>query len=335
EALRRDREARTAAAAAAEAAARAAAEAAARAATETDRRAAQEAAFARLCAEAGFAGIAAFEAARLPPGEADALEERIAGFDQALATARAAEAEARRAAEGVAPPDLAALERAAEEAAAEQRAATAAAAALRQRLSDADRLLAAIAEAGRDLAAAREALELRQELAALVAGRNPQNLSLEGFVLRSLLDEALSAANRRLRAMLRGRYQLRRVEDPVRRGVGLDIEVLDEWNGGVRPPGTLSGGEGFCAALAMALGLADTVQAHAGARRIDALFVDEGFGTLDEEALDTAMEVLAGLGGGDRLVGVISHVAELRARIPARLEVTPGRRGSTATFRIG
>ncbi|WP_268237448.1 SbcC/MukB-like Walker B domain-containing protein, partial [Caldovatus sediminis] len=308
---------------------------AARAATEADRRAAQEAAFARLCAEAGFAGIAAFEAARLPPGAADALEGRIAGFDQALATARAAEAAARAAAEGLAPPDLAALERAAEETAAGQRAATAAAAALRQRLSDADRLLAAIAEAGRDLAAARGALELRQELAALVAGRNPQNLSLEGFVLRSLLDEALSAANRRLRAMLRGRYQLRRVEDPVRRGVGLDIEVLDEWNGGVRPPGTLSGGEGFCTALAMALGLADTVQAHAGARRIDALFVDEGFGTLDEEALDTAMEVLAGLGGGDRLVGVISHVAELRARIPARLEVTPGRRGSAATFRIG
>jgi exonuclease SbcC len=205
-------------------------------------------------------------------------------------------------------------------------------------LSDAERLLADIAEAGRALEVARGALELRQDLADLVAGKNAQKLSLEGFVLRSLLDEALAAANRRLRAMLHGRYQVRRVEEPERRnvGVGLDIEVLDEWNGGVRPPGTLSGGEGFCTALALALGLADTVQAHAGARRIDALFVDEGFGTLDEEALDTAMEVLTGLGaGGDRLVGIISHVAELRARIPARLEVTPGRRGSTAAFRVG
>jgi exonuclease SbcC len=152
-----------------------------------------------------------------------------------------------------------------------------------------------------------------------------------------LLDEALAAANRRLRAMLQGRYALRRVEEPERRNaaVGLDIEVLDEWTGQVRPAGTLSGGEGFCAALALALGLADTVQAHAGARRIDALFIDEGFGTLDPEALETAIGVLDGLQGQDRMVGIISHVPELRARVPARLEVEPGRRGSTARFRLG
>src|SRR5690606_14004037 len=159
--------------------------------------------------------------------------------------------------------------------------------------------------AERTLEAARAAYAIREDLAEIASGRNRQRLSLEGFVLRSLLDEALAAANRRLRGMLQGRYRVRRVEEPERKNaaIGLDIEVLDEWTGQVRPAATLSGGEGFCAALALALGLADTVQSHAGARRIDALFVDEGFGTLDPQALETAMEVLAGLHqGGDRLV---------------------------------
>jgi len=178
---------------------------------------------------------------------------------------------------------------------------------------------------------------VKRDLAELTRGANPKRLSLEGFVLRSLFDEALAAANRRLRHMLAGRYVIRRREEPERRNqaIGLDIEVLDQWNDQARPAGTLSGGEGFCASLALALGLADTVQAHAGARRIDSLFIDEGFGTLDPETLETAMEVLTSLHGQERLVGVISHVRELRDWIPARLEVTPGRRGSTAAFRIG
>ena len=191
------------------------------------------------------------------------------------------------------------------------------------------------AEAERSTAEA--AWQLRQELAEAAAGRGTrQRLDLEGFVLRSLLDEALAAANRRLRGLLGGRYSVRRVEEPERKNaaIGLDIEVLDAHTGEARPAGTLSGGEGFCAALALALGLSDTVQAHAGARRIDALFVDEGFGTLDPEALETALQVLSELQAGDRLVGIISHVPELRGRIPARLEVTPGPRGSRAAFRF-
>jgi exonuclease SbcC len=84
----------------------------------------------------------------------------------------------------------------------------------------------------------------------------------------------------------------------------------------------------------MALGLAETVQAHAGARPVDALLIDEGFGSLDEEALDKAMEVLDGLQGGNRIIGIISHVGDLRSRVPARLEVKPGVRGSTASFVI-
>jgi exonuclease SbcC len=137
--------------------------------------------------------------------------------------------------------------------------------------------------------------------------------------------------------MLGGRYLVRRREARERgqRTAGLDIEVVDHWNLQPRPAATLSGGEGFCASLALALGLAETVAAHAGARQLDALFVDEGFGTLDAETLDTAIGVLEALQAGDRLVGVISHVGELRERVAARLEVTPGRHGSTAAFRVG
>ncbi|EFH10968.1 SbcC/MukB-like Walker B domain-containing protein, partial [Teichococcus cervicalis] len=192
----------------------------------------------------------------------------------------------------------------------------------------------ALAAAEAALALARDRHALLHDLAETARGKNDRKLTLQGFVLAGLLDEALAAANARLEGMLGGRYRLRRREEPGR-AIGLDIEVLDEWTGRERPAGTLSGGEGFCAALALALGLADTVQAHAGARRIDALFIDEGFGTLDEEALDKAMDVLAALPAGDRLVGLISHVPELRSRIPARLEVTPGPRGSRARFVLG
>ncbi len=167
----------------------------------------------------------------------------------------------------------------------------------------------------------------------LATGKNAKRLDLEGFVLKGLLEEALGNANHHLR-QLTSRYELRVKEDPAAGNaqIGLDIEVVDEWTGQPRAAGTLSGGEGFCAALALALGLSETVQARAGARPIDALFVDEGFGTLDAEVLDKALSVLSGIGGGSRLIGIISHVPELRERIPARLEVTKGPRGSSARF---
>lgn len=295
-------------------------------------------ALAAACAAAGFAELDAFAAALMEAPVLEALARQVAAEAEALAAARARAEAAARAAAGTAAPDLPALEAVAETAAASEREATEQAGALARALADRDKLLADIAAAARARDAAEEAWRIREELAQLASGKgNRQRIDLEGFVLRSLLDEALAAANRRLRSMLHGRYTVRRVEEPERRNaaIGLDIEVLDEWTGQLRPAGTLSGGEGFCAALALALGLSDTVQAHAGARRIDALFVDEGFGTLDAEALEMAMEVLSELQAGDRLVGVISHVPELRTRIPARLEVVPGPRGSSAAFRFG
>jgi exonuclease SbcC len=307
---------------------------AAAAATATAAKAAEaRAALGQAARLSGFADPAALRAAMLPAEEQDRLGQAVAGHEQALAAARAVAAEKAAQAAGLAPPDLPALIAALAAAAAAARDSAGAAVRAQGTLDTMDRLLAEIDAAAQALAAAEQALGLRQNLADLADGKGT-GLDFEGYVLSALLDEALEAANRRFATMLDGRYAIRRREE-ARRSGGLDIEVLDRWNAQPRPAATLSGGEGFCASLALALGLAETVAAHAGAHQLDALFIDEGFGTLDAETLETAIGVLEGLQAGDRYVGVISHVPELRERIPAKLEVTPGRRGSTAAFRIG
>ncbi len=289
------------------------------------------------CAAAGFADLAAYAEARLAPAAMEALAARIADFNLRLEMARAAALRTARDVEGLAAPDLAALEGAALAAQEAARAATVLEGEARAHAEQYAGLAQRIQAADAAFAAARQHHALLDTLRRQTRGENPRRMDFEGFVLASLLDEALAAANAHLHRMMAGRYHLTRREDPSRANIaiGLDIEVFDEHTGQSRPAGTLSGGEGFCAALALALGLAETVQAHAGARPVDTLLIDEGFGSLDEEALDKAMEVLAGLQGGSRLVGIISHVAELKTRIPARLEVTPGLRGSSARFVLG
>jgi len=148
----------------------------------------------------------------------------------------------------------------------------------------------------------------------------------------------LAAATQRLRLMSRGRYLLQRVAEAQggRSAGGLDLQVLDQWTSTTRPVSTLSGGESFQASLALALGLAEVVQSTAGGIHLETIFVDEGFGTLDPEALDLAVRTLKDLQQVGRLVGIISHVQELKEHnIDARLEVTQGHRGSTAKFVVG
>jgi len=168
----------------------------------------------------------------------------------------------------------------------------------------------------------------------VAGGSNAQNITFQRFVLGALLDDVLLAASERLRIMSKGRYQLQRQQDPSdrRRAAGLDLEVHDAYTGLTRPACTLSGGESFLAALALALGLADVVQSYAGGIRLDTIFIDEGFSSLDSESLDDALRALIDLQQAGRVVGVISHVAELKERIDKRLEVTAGRAGSVAKF---
>lgn len=174
-------------------------------------------------------------------------------------------------------------------------------------------------------------------LSEVANGQNDYRLTLQRFVLGALLDDVALAANERLKTMSRGRYYLQRTMDRARKNTagGLDLEVFDNYTGFARGVGTLSGGETFLASLSLALGLVDVVQSYAGGIHLDTLFVDEGFGTLDPESLDFAIKALVDLQQGGRLVGIISHVPELKERIDARLEVTPTSKGSVAAFKVG
>jgi exonuclease SbcC len=155
-------------------------------------------------------------------------------------------------------------------------------------------------------------------------------MRLQSFVLAARLEQVAEVASRRLQEMSGGRYTFLHSDAQARHGArgGLGLDVFDEYTGTRRPTKTLSGGESFMASLALALGLADVVTAEAGGIQVDTLFVDEGFGTLDALALDAVMNVLDELRRGGRTVGVISHLEELRTRIPTRLEVVAGRHGS-------
>jgi len=162
-------------------------------------------------------------------------------------------------------------------------------------------------------------------------GQTGNKVSLQRFVLSVLLDDVLVEASQRLSLMSKGRYQLLRKEDRAKgnKASGLELEVEDAYTGKVRPVATLSGGESFMAALSLALGLSDVVQAYAGGIRLDTLFIDEGFGSLDAESLDLAIRTLVDLQSTGRMIGIISHVAELKEQLALRIDVFSGREGSS------
>lgn len=159
---------------------------------------------------------------------------------------------------------------------------------------------------------------------------NSKNMSFERYVLSSFLEDILLATNARLSGMTDGRFRIARKESLDHRGKagGLDLEVMDYYTGRKRDISTLSGGEGFKASLSMALGLSDVVRAHAGGIELDTIFIDEGFGTLDSDSLESAIDTLVELQNNGRLVGLISHVDELKERIDAKIEIESGSKGS-------
>jgi len=169
------------------------------------------------------------------------------------------------------------------------------------------------------------------ELAELANGNNARKQKFQTFVLTVFLDDVVRYANQRLRLLSQDRYQLYRSEETGGSGgksFGLDLMVFDNHSGKQRPVKSLSGGEMFFTSLALALGLADVATARSGGLHLDAMFIDEGFGTLDSETLDLAINTLMSLDGEYRLVGIISHVEELKERISSRLEVIKGQQGS-------
>ena len=198
--------------------------------------------------------------------------------------------------------------------------------------------LASLEELEKAMGEARNEVEFLSRLNDLANGGEQgfKNVTFERYVLGAILDEVVYAANLRLQKMSRSRYSLERSDytGGGRGKQGLDLAVMDAFTGQSRPANTLSGGETFLASMALALGLADVIQSYAGGIHMDTMFIDEGFGTLDPDTLELAMETLVQLQSSGRLIGMISHVPELKTRIPAHLEVTRGDDGSTAKFVI-
>jgi exonuclease SbcC len=298
----------------------------ARSAADTARAAAEERA-----TEAGFGDLIAASGALLDRGRLAALDRELDAHDQAVAVLRARLAEPELT--HLPPrPDLAALEercatvtRRREEAVAELELA-------RRCVGSLDSLAGDVTAAEVELAELRGWADQVTALADLVNGRgsNALRMRLQSFVLAARLEQVAEVASRRLLDMSGGRYTFLHSDAQGRHGArgGLGLDVFDEYTGVRRPTKTLSGGESFMASLALALGLADVVTAESGGVQLDTLFVDEGFGTLDPQALDAVMTVLDELRRGGRTVGVISHVEELRTRIPSRLQILTGRGGS-------
>ncbi|MFF7557326.1 AAA family ATPase [Streptomyces olivaceus] len=256
----------------------------------------------------------------------DARDTEEAAVRALLAESDAADA-ARRA-----PADLAAAEAATVDAGRRLRDASSARDAAALRCAELDRLSAHAADAVRRLAPLRTEHARVARLAGLAAGTSADNerrMRLESYVLAARLEQVAAAASARLLRMSSGRYTLVHSDDRTGRGrSGLGLHVVDAWTGRERDTATLSGGETFFASLALALGLADVVTDEAGGVRLDTLFIDEGFGSLDDQTLDEVLDVLDALRERDRSVGIVSHVADLRRRIHAQLEVVKGRSGS-------
>jgi exonuclease SbcC len=232
-----------------------------------------------------------------------------------------------------AAPDLEPLRAAVAGATARRDAALTTGAAADRRVTELERLRRELADVLAERGPVADAQRTVDRLSRLAEGKSADNrlrMSLSAYVLAARLEQVAASASSRLLRMTSGRYSLlHAATSGTGRGRGgLALRVLDAWTGQERDPATLSGGESFSASLALALGLADVVTAEAGGALLETLFVDEGFGSLDEDTLDEVMNVLDDLRDGGRTVGLVSHVADLRQRIPVQLAVAKGRRGS-------
>lgn len=284
--------------------------------------------------DAGFADLEAARAALRPAERLDEIDRvlRAADNERAVATATLAEP-AIAVLTGDEQADVTGARERVEAGAAALDGAHAAATEAARRALDIDAFTARLEQAYAKLVPLRDEQAELSDLADVVAGggSNAKKMSLRSYVLAARLEEVAEAASERLRRMSGGRYEFVHSDAADTRGRrgGLGLDIHDEYTGVVRSTKTLSGGESFQASLALALGLADVVAAEAGGLVLDTMFIDEGFGTLDADSLDAVMGVLDELRAGGRVVGVVSHVDEMRQRIPSRLHVIRGRSGST------
>lgn len=294
-----------------------------------------------------FADREAVESALLAPDAAAALEQQLDGHarDAAVNADRLADADVAAARDEVAAglhaptrEELDGLALAETRTRAEARAAALGLGLAESAAADVAGTHAAFDRLEAAVAPLREHAQLLSGLADAVrgAGDNKMKMTLTSYVLAARLEQVAQAASVRLATMSDARYTLRHSDAKAgsNRKSGLGLEVVDEWTGLSRNTATLSGGESFMASLSLALGLSDVVQYESGGLDIETLFVDEGFGSLDEESLEQVMDALEGLRDGGRMVGLVSHVAEMKQRIPVHLHVHKGRHGSTVELRM-
>ena len=284
---------------------------------------------------AGFSDLAEARDALLDEELTEQLASVVERYGHALAEAEAELARPELASAAAAPPaELDVAQAAAATADDEHRTAFAAA---RRATQIADDITSRRAEIEARLAGLGPLVEEHEQLrrlADLANGDDRQvanRMRLSTYVLAARLEQVAAAASQRLRRMSGDRYTIVHTDETPdgRRKGGLGLRVVDAWTGTERETSTLSGGEAFFTSLALALGVADVVTAESGGVRLDTLFIDEGFGSLDDDTLHDVMDVLDGLRAGGRAIGVVSHVGDLRTRVGTRLEVVKSPAGST------
>ena len=299
-------------------------------------RLAREAAFQAALVDNGFADEAAYRQAKMDEKAMNAQELRIRAYDEQARSLTDRLAELAGKLEGKAPADLRALQAQVQAAEAERSRFAEAESSLGNRLAINRQSNRELLEAKKKKDRLGERWALVHELYCNVSGQTSSRvkLSFEAYVQQFYFRQVIAAANKRLNVLTDGGFTLRCKEEAKNlvSQAGLDLDVLDRSTGVWRDVSTLSGGESFMTSLALALGLSDVAQARSGGVRLDSMFIDEGFGSLDEESLRQAMELLSGLAGGSRMIGIISHVGELKNRIDKKIIISKNLTGSSVTI---
>ncbi|WP_448519179.1 AAA family ATPase [Rhodoflexus sp.] len=260
----------------------------------------------------------------------EALQKAIEQWEEKANQLKGAFEQAQQKIAGQQAPDLTALTQKAQTAAESLSKAQKESGTIAEQISQLEKVMRQLTELGQKISEHEEKLRPLQKLSELAEGKNSDKMKLHQFVLQFYFEQVLQAANLRLNQLSNGRYELHNDITAQKRAEidGLKMVIYDHHTGTTRPVENLSGGETFFTSLALALGLTDVITSQSGGIGLESMFIDEGFGTLDSETLDLAIRTLSELEGSQRLVGIISHVSELKERIPAKIEVKKERKGS-------
>jgi len=260
----------------------------------------------------------------------DALQKAIERWEEKANQLKGAFEQAQQKIVGQQEPDLTTLIQQAQTAAESLSKAQKESGTIAQQITHLEQVMQQLEDLRQKISEHEEKLRPLQQLSELAEGKNSDKMKLHQFVLKFYFEQVLEAANLRLHQLSNGRYELHN-DITAQKGKeidGLKMVIYDHHSGTTRPVENLSGGETFFTSLALALGLTDVITSQSGGIALESMFIDEGFGTLDSETLDLAIRTLSEIEGSQRLVGIISHVSELKERIPAKIEVKKERKGS-------